>query len=108
MDGWIATSVFAFLSVVFFGSMPVSLVGSAFKKKLTILSGLLNECINAAFSVVSLRSHSGHIVPAHGFHNVHHGLGLVCVWGHHSGEEVIAGVITQLWSRGGVAHLGNL
>ena len=79
-----------------------------FEERLTILSGLLYKRINATFSVVSLRGYSGNIVPAHGFDNVHHGLGLVGVWGHHPREEVVAGVITQLRSRGGIAHLRDL
>ncbi len=79
-----------------------------FEGKLTVLSRLLDKRINATFSVVSLRSYSGDIVPAHGFDDVHHGLGLVGVWGHHPGEEVVAGVIAQLRSRGGVAHLRDL
>lgn len=79
-----------------------------FEERLTVLSRLLNERIDAAFSIVSLRSYSGDIVPAHGFDNVHHGLGLVGVRGHHPGEEVVAGVITQLRSGGGVAHLRDL
>lgn len=78
------------------------------EEKLTVLSRLLNKGIHTTFSIVSLRRYSGDVVPAHGFDNVHHGLGLVGVWGHHPGEEVIAGVITQLRSRGGVTHLRNL
>lgn len=75
---------------------------------LTVFSGLLDEGVHAALPVVSLGGHSGDVVPAHGFDNVHHGLGLVCVWGHHPGEEVVAGVVAELRGRGGVAHLRNL
>lgn len=78
------------------------------EKRLTVLSGLLNERVNAAFAVVPLGGHRGDVVPAHGFDDVHHGLGLVGVRGHHPGEEVVAGVIAQFRSCGGVAHLRDL
>jgi len=79
-----------------------------FEETLTVLSGLLNKRINATLAVVSLRGHRGDVVPAHGFDNVHHGLDLVGVRGHHPGEEVVAGVIAQFRSCGGVAHLRDL
>lgn len=75
---------------------------------LTVLSRLLNERVNTALAIVPLRGHCGNVVPSHGLDDIHHGLSLVGVWGHHTGEEVIAGVVTQLWGRGGVAHLGDL
>ena len=68
----------------------------------------MDEGVDAALSVVALRHHSGHVVPAHGLHDVHHGLGLVGVRGHHPGEEVVARVVAELGGRGGVAHLGDL
>lgn len=75
---------------------------------LTILSRLLNESINATLSIVPLRRHSGHIVPAHSLDYVHHCLGLICIWRYHTGEKVVAGVVTELRSCGGVAHLWYL
>lgn len=75
---------------------------------LTVLPGLLNEGVDAAFSVVPLRGHCGDVVPAHGLDNVHHGLGLVGVRRHNAGEEVVAGVVAELRGCGGVAHLGYL
>lgn len=76
--------------------------------RLTIFSCLLYEGVNAAFPVAALRGHGGDVVPAHEPDDVHHGLRLIGVWGHHAREEVVASVVTQLGSRGGVAHLGNL
>lgn len=77
-------------------------------EKLTVLPRLLNERIDATLPVVPLRSHGGDVVPAHGFDDVHHGLGLVGIRGHHAGEEVVAGVVAELGGRGGVAHLRDL
>ena len=76
--------------------------------RLTIFSCLLYEGVNAAFPVAALRGHGGDVVPAHEPDDVHHGLRLIGVWGHHAREEVVASVVTQLGSRGGVAHLGDL
>lgn len=74
----------------------------------TCFSGDLDEGLDAALAVVSLRGERGHVVPLHGCDDVHHGLGLVRVWRHHAGEEVIAGVVAQLGRRGGVADLRDL
>lgn len=79
-----------------------------FEKKLTVFSRLLDERVHAALPVVSLWSHSGDVVPAHGFDDVHHGLGLVCVRRYHPGEEVVAGVVAELRRRWGITHLRNL
>jgi len=68
----------------------------------------LEEGVNAALSVVSLRGQRGDVVPAHGFDYVQHGLGLVGVRRHHTGEELVAAFVAQLGGRGGVADLGNL
>lgn len=78
------------------------------EEKLTVFSRLLDEGVHAAFPIVSLWSHSGDVVPAHGFDDVHHGLGLVCVRRYHPGEEVVAGVVAELRGRWGITHLRNL
>lgn len=70
-----------------------------FEEKLTVFSGLLDERVHAALPVVSLRGHGGDVVPAHGFDDVHHGLGLVRVRRDHPGEEVVAGVVAELRGR---------
>ena len=59
----------------------------------TCLSGYLDKGVNAAFSVVALGGQGGDVVPAHGLDDVHHGLGLVGVWGDHPGEELVAAVV---------------
>ncbi len=64
----------------------------------TCFSGYLEERINATLSVVALRGQRGDVVPAHGFHYVHHGLGLVGVRRHHTGEKLVAAVVAQLRS----------
>lgn len=74
----------------------------------TCFSGNLLEGVDAALSVVSLRGQRRDVVPAHGFHYVQHGLGLVGVRRHHTGEELVAAVVTQLWGGGRVADLGDL
>lgn len=74
----------------------------------TCFSGYLEEGINATLSIVALGGQRGDVVPAHGFDNVHHGLGLIGIRRHHTGEELVAAVITQLRGSGGVADLGDL
>lgn len=74
----------------------------------TGFSGDLYKGLHAALSVVALRCERGHVVPLHRRDDVHHGLCLVGIWRHHAGEEVVASVVTQFWSRGGVADLGDL
>lgn len=74
----------------------------------TCFSGNLLEGVDAALSVISLRGQRRDVVPAHGFHYVQHGLGLVGVRRHHTGEELVAAVVTQLWGGGRVADLGDL
>lgn len=76
--------------------------------RLTVLSGLLHEGLHAALAVAALRGQRGHVVPLEGAHDVHHGLGLVRVRGDHTGEEVVAAVVTQVGGCGGVADLGDL
>ena len=66
------------------------------------------EGVNTAFSIVSLRGNRGNVVPAHGFDDVHHSLGLVGVRRHHTGEELVAAIVTQLRGSGGIADLGDL
>lgn len=51
---------------------------------LTVLSRLMYEGIHTALSIVSLGCHGGDEVPAHGLDDIHHGLCLVGVWGHHA------------------------
>lgn len=74
----------------------------------TCFSGYLNKGVNSTLPIVALRGQSGDIVPAHGFDDVHHGLGLVGVRRHHTGEELVAAVVTQLRGSGGIADLGDL
>lgn len=74
----------------------------------TCFSGYLQEGVDAALSVVALRRQRGDVVPAHGFNYVHHGLGLVGVGRHHTGEEFVAAVVAQLGGSGGVADLRDL
>lgn len=74
----------------------------------TCFSGYLLEGVHAALAVISLGGQRGDVVPAHGFHYVHHGLGLVGVGRHHAGEELVAAVVTQLWGGGRVADLRDL
>lgn len=76
--------------------------------QITCFSGYLEEGVNAALSVVALGGQCGDVVPAHGFDYVHHGLGLVGVRRHHTGEELIAAVVAQLRGSGGIADLGDL
>lgn len=75
---------------------------------LTCLSGELHEGIYPFFPVAALRGHCGHIVPAQGLDDVHHGLCLEAVWRNHPREEVVALVIAQLRGSGRVADLRNL
>lgn len=77
-------------------------------RSLTRLSGDLDEGLDATLAVVSLRGECGHVVPAHRGDDVQHGLSLVGVRGNHAGEEVVARVVAELWSRRGVADLRNL
>lgn len=74
----------------------------------TCFSGNLLEGVNAALSIISLGGQRRDVVPAHGFHYVQHGLGLVGVRRDHTGEELVAAVVTQLWGGGRVADLGDL
>lgn len=74
----------------------------------TGLSGDLDEGLHAALAIVSLGGERGHVVPAHGRHDVQHGLGLVRVRRDHAGEEVVARVVAELRRRRGVADLRNL
>lgn len=78
------------------------------KHTLTNLSGDLRERLHAALPVVAFGSQRGDVVPPQGCHDVNHGLGLVGVWGHHSREEVVPGVIAQLGSCGCIADLRYL
>lgn len=66
------------------------------------------EGVNTAFSIVALRGNCGDVVPAHGFDDVQHSLGLVGVRRHHTGEELIAAIVAQLRGRGGIADLWDL
>lgn len=74
----------------------------------TCFSGYLEESVDAALAVVALRGQRGDVVPAHGFDDVHHGLGLVGVRRDHTGEELITALVTQLRGCGGVTDLGDL
>lgn len=74
----------------------------------TCFSGYLLEGVHAALSIVPLGRQRGDVVPAHGFHDVQHGLGLVGVRRHHAGEELVAAVVAQLGGGGSVADLGDL
>lgn len=75
---------------------------------LTCLSGELHEGVYPFFPVAALRGHCGHVVPAQGLDDVHHGLGLEAVRRDHPREEVVAPVIAQLRGSGRVADLRNL
>lgn len=68
----------------------------------------MDEGLHAALAVVPLRGQRGDVVPPHGGDDVHHGLGLVGVRRHHAGEKVVAAVVAEFWSGGGVADLGDL
>lgn len=81
---------------------------SSNKYTLTYLPGDLREGLHTALSVVALGSQGRHIIPPQGRHDVHHGLRLVRVGGDHAREEVIPGVITQLWGCGCIADLRYL
>lgn len=74
----------------------------------TCFSGNLLEGVNTTLSVISLGGQRRDVVPAHGFHYVQHGLGLVGVRRDHTGEELVAAVVTQLWGGGRVADLRDL
>lgn len=74
----------------------------------TCFSGYLLEGVDAALAVVSLGGQRGDVVPAHGFDDVQHGLGLVGVRRHHAGEELVAAVVAQLRGGGSVADLRDL
>lgn len=87
---------------------PKELSGKAVNRLPTGFSGDLDEGLHAALAVVPLRGQRGHVVPAHCRDDVNHGLGLVGVRRHHAGEKVVAAVVAQLRSRGGVADLGDL
>lgn len=99
------------MRVMFPANTSVSAVNnrSSFRPRwLTHLSRDLNESLHAALAVVALGGQGGHIVPPHGRDDVQHGLCLVGVWRHHAREEVVSGVITQLWGCGCIADLRNL
>lgn len=81
---------------------------STSSRRLTVLPRLLNERVHATFPVVPLRGHRGHVVPSHGLDDVHHSLGLVSVWWHHTWEEIVARVVAQLRRSGSVAYLWYL
>lgn len=74
----------------------------------TCFSRYLQEGIDTTLAIVALRGQRGDVVPAHGLDNVHHGLCLVGVGRHHTGEELVAAFVTQLGGSGGVADLWNL
>lgn len=74
----------------------------------TCFSRNLQEGINATLAIVAFRGQCGDVVPAHGLNNVHHGLCLVGVGRHHTGEELVAAFVTQLGGSGGVADLWDL
>lgn len=74
----------------------------------TCFSGYLEEGVDPALSVIALGGYRGDVVPAHGFNYVHHGLGLVGVRRHHTGEELVAAVVAQLRGSGGIADLRDL
>ena len=76
--------------------------------KLTSLSGDLHKGVNPTLAIVALGGQRGHVVPSQCPHNVHHGLGLVGVRWHDTGEEVIACGVAELRGRGSVAYLGDL
>lgn len=78
------------------------------QRRLTGFSWDLHEGLHSLLSIAAFWGHSWDVIPAHSLHNVHHGLGLERVWWNHTWEEVIAAVITQLWSCGGIADLRNL
>lgn len=75
---------------------------------LTYFSGDLHERFNATFTVVSFGGQRGHVVPAHRRDYIQHGLRLVRIRRNDAGEEVVAGVVAQLRSRGCIADLRDL
>lgn len=83
-------------------------VGKHMLRWLTGFSWDLHEGLNSLLSIAAFWGYSRDIIPSHSLHNVHHGLGLERVWWNHTWEEVIAAIITQLWSCGGIADLRNL
>lgn len=74
----------------------------------TCFSWYLQECVDTTLSVVAFGCQCGDVVPAHGFNYVDHGLCLVGVGRHHTGEELVAAVVTQLGGSGGIADLRYL
>lgn len=74
----------------------------------TCFSRYLQKGIDATLAIVAFRGQCGDVVPSHGLDNVHHGLRLVGVRRHHTGEELIAAFVTQLGGSGGVADLWDL
>ncbi len=76
--------------------------------KLTAFSWDLNESLHTALAIVPLRCQRGDVVPAHGGHDVQHGLGLIGVGRHNPGEEVVPGVIAQFRRCGCIADLRDL
>lgn len=74
----------------------------------TSLPGDLHEGLHTTLTVVSFRCQCGDVVPAQSFDNIQHGLSLVGVRRNHPREEVISIVVTELWSRGCIAHLRDL
>lgn len=79
---------------IFKYSISVWEQGIEIVRYITCFSGYLEEGIDPTLSIVALRGQGGDVVPAHGFDDVHHGLGLVGIRRHHSGEELIAAVVT--------------
>lgn len=89
-------------------SSKITKQNSRFNSQYTCFSWYLQKGIDATLAVVAFRGQCGNIVPAHGLDNVHHGLCLVRVRRHHTGEELIAAFVTQLGGSGGVANLWDL
>lgn len=74
----------------------------------TCLFGNLREGFNTFFSITSFGCESRHVVPAKGLYDVYHGLGLEGIRWDHTGEEVIAPVIAELWCCGCITNLRDL
>lgn len=87
---------------------PLPKKGSAELDHLTGFLGELREGLHPLLPVAALRGHGGHVAPAQGPDDVHHGLGLEGVGRNHPREEVVAPVVAQLRGRRRVADLWDL
>lgn len=79
-----------------------------FERVLTGFSRDLDKSLHATFSIIPLGCQRGDVVPAHGGHDVQHGLSLVGIGWHDPREEVVPGVIAQFGRCGCVADLRDL